>query len=541
MTDASAWPWSRGFRLNAPKLTTALKSALQPGEKRLLRARSIAEKRAARAVQPGQSFSLRELHDQLRTLECDACVMTPPLAKGARRTVQRLAALMHHDVHEKGAGDKRKLVITNCCDGDACEPDEQQVLAAERLIESWESDERGGRSNDVLDKGRARIEAKKAAKGAKRQAAKGNSKSTGRASSHTAQLSGSHISATMAGYRGKTTAMRAAGTAAAMPGFTPPASDSEPGVSKASAAAAATGLALEVSDADDAKSDDGSSYESHASAAARVTGDLLEEDDEEAGSSDDCSTFGASDRDTDDGGRPGLGLHLLQDAGRIQSVALSGTASVQESGAVLSDVRHATHESALEQTAISPAAAKLKTEHYFPAPRNFPAGVVEPSSEHGGERMAVLAVLAERRSMLGGGWWNSGSACVTDADASSKVAGSAPAHTVVAPIVVADPSLIGEWEGHTRGFGSRLLAKMGYRGGILGRRDAAGAPLNADARTPGAIVTVPRLSESTAATGATASIDASEPRQVMLTAVQPMPEPVWSERRRDRVGLGADT
>lgn len=96
-----------------------------------------------------------------------------------------------------------------------------------------------------------------------------------------------------------------------------------------------------------------------------------------------------------------------------------------------------------------------------------------------------------------------------------------PPSTSVADAVPA-PHLRGEWEAHTSGFGSKLLAKFGYAGGQLG---------SAAQR---------RVAESITAASTASPPAASSDAHATPPVVAAMPAPFEAEQRRTRLGLGAD-
>ena len=102
---------------------------------------------------------------------------------------------------------------------------------------------------------------------------------------------------------------------------------------------------------------------------------------------------------------------------------------------------------------------------------------------------------------------------------------SAPLPTV--PLAKPADAHRGEWEAHTTGFGSRMLASFGYAGGQLGSAQG-------------------RVTRSLLGTGAAAAIAPGAaaaavpvPGAPSAQVARSMPAPLEAEPRPSRLGLGA--
>lgn len=147
--------------------------------------------------------------------------------------------------------------------------------------------------------------------------------------------------------------------------------------------------------------------------------------------------------------------------------------------------------------------------------------------------------------------WGSGSRPQQHAPLPSSTISSSPYAEFETRRLFVDSSLRGEWERHTTGIGSKLMAKMGYTGGHLGRGGAGESML----QSPPSLAASSSSSSSSAASpagaasaaNATASplLGASSPApvlkdgRVVVVAESPMPEPISAEKRLGRAGIGA--
>jgi len=242
-------------------------------------------------------------------------------------------------------------------------------------------------------------------------------------------------------------------------------------------------------------------------------------------------------------------LHPVDEAATTAAAASSPVKAAEEASA-----------STAEADAASAAPATA-----MGTPVKAPLPCVSETPGHAAPATATstpAAAPAQRTASSSHGKWSAG----RPLGSGGKV--SLPSSVVSSPYVdvqthqlFVDSSLRGEWERHTTGIGSKLLARMGYSGGQLGSRDrtstggGAGAgspgprspatPLRPAVTAPGSAETPAGASDGAASGGGAAGADGSsalrlrKDGRVQVSATAPMPEPVSAEKRTGRAGIGA--
>ena len=412
------------------------------------------------------------------------------------------------------------------------------MRAAERLCCEWEADERHGRSEEVLDRGRARLAAKRAVRDSKRAAAKALVRDDGvevpRARTKRRGAPPRPVPFVNSGSAaGASDDSVAVGLGDALLASVPDEDYTSPKSSGPGGSDSGT-------DGDDTSSGDDATRGDPRTRTPPLIDDELEKEEAEEHAGLGLAIDAASGHDALPGPRERErrvgGASFVRAAGDFAiAEAEAGPAQAEAPHDGAGSARAAmcghaeahafetpSHGAVAAGTDNSEALVALTGINFAAAasPLDTTPPPAEPPPPPGvSERDAVLGLFAAKRAQIAAGWWTRAAAAEAVPPLLSAPGPGDAAARPPPPTIVVDPLLQGEWEGATRGVGSRLLARMGYRGGALGGGSSRRGPPPA-----GTVVEVPLTAAAAAA--------------VMLVAAQPMPPPVSSERRQDRLGLG---
>jgi hypothetical protein len=392
--------------------------------------------------------------------------------------VYGLARHLGWQAKDEGRGEKRCVLLTAIIDedGDRIVPTEKQLDAAQQLASHWDRTASGETAAAIIADAEARKDAMKTAgkKAGKKQSKKmraiaAESEREAKANAQRALRQAQRAQRKAAGGRGRGGVVGIAFVAAttATPAAMEQVADAPPlPLDEAVPASGATGEAEHREDSD---SDDDSSDESSDT-----------DEDESGGGSDDEGDVPAS---------PALGVPA--------SAAASGAGTP-------ADVAEPS-TSADDTTDAEPEVAGLGAPHLHS--RAADDATSELTLQLTALTIGSAVSTAEGTAALA----PSGPRSAAYLPLSTPIAAASSAPLVVTDVEV-HPMLRGSWEQHTSGIGSRLMARMGYVGGALGRPTASGRlAFVAPSATPA---------------------DYSPKR------IRPMPAPIEPEMRPARAGLG---
>lgn len=590
--DAADWQWSRGAPRGPAVTAPAAKLIFLPGEQQHLKKAKVKEKRAARAAARSDGFDVQALHaDMLRSLDEDDVeaadggiydiLMTPPLPKEACKLVANLARLMQYTSSAKGGGQKRVMTLTalRTASGRRKQPNGGQLEAALTLLADWSRRLAADESTEILAKAGARTAAVAVLKKEKRRAHAAAQAAderlansfTGavdqeaavldrRASSHDAKKHGTRTG----GSRSSSSIARAV-THTTGARFVPAASGSlVPYSSEHGGAFGPDGRRIDVLSPDDSQHDAAAAALVHSTkegaCGADSDGEDAYRDDSEGGASEDGETAASASADESS--------DVVEDRELPHDDETSDVASESDELVYPTrDLRFAEEEEEYEEEH-----AGLGVHHATPdaVVRMEPPvalALEQPVTDGTGEMPREAARCDSPLARP---------AFENAAPADGRRA-AAQAREPAAALYVA-PALRGDWERHTRGIGSLLLARMGYRGGALGpstRSESSSLPPASDSSKT-AVVSPPLVRPSLGApfsppTRGTSTPGSASPKtrgahvkkdysakrldaaaraaqrgethtpdgRVIVHASSPMPEPIEAEQRKGRRGIGA--
>ena len=584
-----SWAWSRGVPAagtgsNKKKQKSAARlggsgagkggaqAALKPREKAALRRFKLNEKRAARAAERRpEGFDVARLYSWLQTAaaadddeELSRAgaydeFTTPPLPKAMRKLVYKLAAYFYYIYKERGGGQSKVVVLTATLRGGLRRrPDAQQIAAASAAIAAWQRDLAGAGSRDLVDAAQRRFEEAKARRAADRAAFSGCDKLETKAASgkridrkkekHKRGEDRKAMTAADARKTGKEKpaggAISAAASRRSATAIAAPSSNFLPEVGAASTigdrhvgelsdSGKEDALSDAIDESDGNESDDESDNESD-----DESDDSDDESDDDGSDSDNDDSSGGNDSDDesdddtdeDDVEESSEEKDLLSPsaitaampacAGAGLNASFASTSAEHDCGMPTSGAESG-YDSAAARCGLGFGSAPLSMPSLKCDDLGLVAAVEQISISETVEHVNLPAPAPPSRQPNVGGRGSRGLE-LPSSTISSAYAGMSSSSLHV------DRSLRGDWEAHTRGVGSRLLAKMGYSGGALGRT-AGGARAASTSDLTGAGAAPP----------ASASGQRTLDGKVVVVATASMPEPIAAEMRKGRVGIGA--